>query len=168
MSGVGVLDKAVTILAACVDGASLAELVDRTKLPRATAHRLAQALEIHRMLVRDAQGRWRPGPRLGELANAAPDILLTAAGVEGRVRVAGRGVVVLGREGEIGAPHRPPGHPQAVERLRARDLVQQVQVDVEQVGLAVGLPNHVSVPNLLRERARGLVSRHLDILKFGR
>ena len=31
------------------------------------------------MLVRDAQGRWRPGPRLGELANAAPDVLLTAA-----------------------------------------------------------------------------------------
>src|ERR1044072_8561197 len=79
MSGVGVLDKAVVILAACVDGASLAELVDRTKLPRATAHRLAQALEIHRMLVRDTQGRWRPGPRLGELANAAPDVLLTAA-----------------------------------------------------------------------------------------
>ena len=79
MSGVGVLDKAVLILAACVDGASLAELVERTKLPRATAHRLAQALEIHRMLVRDTQGRWRPGPRLGELANAAPDVLLTAA-----------------------------------------------------------------------------------------
>src|SRR5215468_9761744 len=78
MSGVGVLDKAVVILAACVDGASLAELVERTKLPRATAHRLAQALEIHRLLVRDAQGRWRPGPRLGELANAAPDVLLTA------------------------------------------------------------------------------------------
>ena len=86
MSGVGVLDKAVTILAACVDGASLAELVERTKLPRATAHRLAQALEIHRMLVRDAQGRWRPGPRLGELANAAPDILLTAAEPILRVR----------------------------------------------------------------------------------
>src|ERR1044071_10390250 len=79
MSGVGVLDKAVVILAACVDGASLAELVDRTKLPRATAHRLAQALEIHRMLVRDTQGRWRPGPRLGELANSAPDVLLSAA-----------------------------------------------------------------------------------------
>ena len=42
MSGVGVLDKAVVILAACVDGASLAELVDRTKLPRATAHRLVR------------------------------------------------------------------------------------------------------------------------------
>jgi DNA-binding IclR family transcriptional regulator len=79
MSGVGVLDKAVVILAACVDGASLAELVERTKLPRATAHRLAQALEIHRLLVRDAHGRWRPGPRLGELANAAPDVLLSSA-----------------------------------------------------------------------------------------
>src|SRR6058998_131128 len=79
MSGVGVLDKAVTILAACVDGASLAELVERTKLPRATAHRLAQALELHRLLVRDQHGRWRPGPRLGELANAAPDVLLSAA-----------------------------------------------------------------------------------------
>ena len=79
ISGVGVLDKAVTILSACAEGASLAELVERTKLPRATAHRLAQALEVHRLLVRDAQGRWRPGPRLAELANAAPDILLTAA-----------------------------------------------------------------------------------------
>jgi DNA-binding IclR family transcriptional regulator len=79
MSGVGVLDKAVVILAACVDRASLAQLVERTKLPRATAHRLAQALEIHRLLVRDAHGRWRPGPRLGELANAAPDVLLSSA-----------------------------------------------------------------------------------------
>ena len=34
MSGVGVLDKAVVILAACVDGASLAELVERTKFCR--------------------------------------------------------------------------------------------------------------------------------------
>lgn len=79
ISGVGVLDKAVVILAACVEGASLADLVDRTKLPRATAHRLAQALETHRLLVRDPNGRWRPGPRLGELANSAPDVLLTAA-----------------------------------------------------------------------------------------
>src|SRR5690606_17013970 len=70
---------AVLILSACVEGASLAELVERTKLPRATAHRLAQALEAHRLLVRDGQGRWRPGPRLAELANSAPDVLLTAA-----------------------------------------------------------------------------------------
>jgi DNA-binding IclR family transcriptional regulator len=76
---VGVLDKAIAILGATVDGASLAELVERSGLPRATAHRLAQALEVHRMLVRDEAGRWRPGPRLAEFANAAPDVLLTAA-----------------------------------------------------------------------------------------
>jgi DNA-binding IclR family transcriptional regulator len=79
ISGVGVLDKAIAILGATVDGASLAELVERSGLPRATAHRLAQALEVHRMLVRDEAGRWRPGPRLAEFANAAPDVLLTAA-----------------------------------------------------------------------------------------
>jgi DNA-binding IclR family transcriptional regulator len=79
ISGVGVLDKAVAILESTVEGASLAELVERSGLPRATAHRLAQALEAHRLLIRDAQGRWRPGPRLAELANAAPDVLLTAA-----------------------------------------------------------------------------------------
>lgn len=79
ISGVGVLDKAVAILEATVDGASLAELVDRSGLPRATAHRLAQALETHRLLIRDENGRWRPGPRLAEFANAAPDVLLTAA-----------------------------------------------------------------------------------------
>ena len=79
-SGVGVLDKAVTILDACVEGgATLAELVDRTALPRATAHRLAQALETHRMLIRDHNGRWRPGPRLGEFAVNAPDLLVSAA-----------------------------------------------------------------------------------------
>jgi len=78
-SGVGVLDKAVAILEHTVEGASLAELVERSGLPRATAHRLAQALEVHRLLVRDEAGRWRPGPRLAELASSAPDVLLTAA-----------------------------------------------------------------------------------------
>jgi hypothetical protein len=89
-------------------------------------------------------------------------------GIGDREQVVGGRVVVFGGDRQIGPPHRTAGHAQPVERLRAGDLVQQVQVDVEQVGLAVGLPNHVSVPNLLRERARGLVSRHLDILKFGR
>lgn len=79
ISGVGVLDKAVLILTSCAEGASLAELVDKSGLPRATAHRLAQALEAHRMLVRDHENRWRPGPRLGELANTTPDVLLQAA-----------------------------------------------------------------------------------------
>ena len=43
---VAVLDKAVSILRAVADEpATLAELVSRTGLPRATAHRLAVAIE---------------------------------------------------------------------------------------------------------------------------
>ncbi len=78
-SGVGVLDKAVAILDASVSGASLADLVSQTKLPRATAHRLAQALELHGLLVRDQTGRWRPGPRLSQYSNATPDLLVSMA-----------------------------------------------------------------------------------------
>jgi DNA-binding IclR family transcriptional regulator len=59
----------------------LAELCSRTALPRATAHRLAVGLEVHRMLRRGADGRWRPGPALGELAGGTVDPLLDAAGV---------------------------------------------------------------------------------------
>jgi DNA-binding IclR family transcriptional regulator len=76
-----VLDKAVLVLeSAARSPLGLGELVEATGLPRATAHRLAVALETHRLLVRDAGGRWAPGPRLGELAQTAPDPLLAAAG----------------------------------------------------------------------------------------
>ncbi len=79
-SGIGVLDKSVTILAAAAaEPAGLAELVERTGIPRATAHRLAVALEVHRLLARDADGRFTPGPRLAELAAAAADPLLERA-----------------------------------------------------------------------------------------
>ena len=55
---VAVLDKAVAILRAVADEpATLAELVSRTGLPRATAHRLAVALEGHRLVRRTHGGR---------------------------------------------------------------------------------------------------------------
>src|SRR4051794_39632446 len=80
-SGIGVLDKAMAVLgAAAFAPASLAELVERTGLPRATAHRLAVALEAHRLLCPNTAGRWLPGPALSELARQAPDPLLAAAG----------------------------------------------------------------------------------------
>jgi DNA-binding IclR family transcriptional regulator len=64
-TSVGVLDKAVALLDA-VDGspAALSDLVERTGLSRATAHRLAVALVEHGLLDRDEEGRFRPGPRL--------------------------------------------------------------------------------------------------------
>lgn len=67
------------------------------------------------------------------------------------VDVQGRGVVVLGGDREIGASDRAPGQPEAVEGLRAGHLVEQVQVDVEQVGLALRAPHDVVVPDLLCE-----------------
>ncbi|GAA3595698.1 IclR family transcriptional regulator [Kineosporia mesophila] len=81
-SGVGVLDKAAVLLDALEAGpATLAQLVTATGLARPTAHRLAVALEHHRLVGRDLQGRFVLGPRLGELAAAAgEDRLLAAAG----------------------------------------------------------------------------------------
>jgi DNA-binding IclR family transcriptional regulator len=79
-SGIGVVDKSVAILSAVASApCTLAELVDATGLPRATAHRLAVALEVHRLIGRDAEGRFVLGPRVGELAGALPDPLVTAA-----------------------------------------------------------------------------------------
>lgn len=81
-SGVGVLDKAAVVLSALEAGpATLAQLVSSTGLARPTAHRLAVALEHHRLVARDMQGRFVLGPRLVELASAAgEDRLLAAAG----------------------------------------------------------------------------------------
>jgi DNA-binding IclR family transcriptional regulator len=83
---VAVLDKAVAILRAVADEpATLAELVARTGLPRATAHRLAVALEGHRLVRRTDAGAWAPGPALAELGRSGADL----------AEVAGRHLVTL-------------------------------------------------------------------------
>jgi len=72
VSDVGVLDKAVAVLAALEAGPrSLGELVGGTGLPRATAHRLAVALEAHDLVRRDGDGRFALGLRLAALGRAA-------------------------------------------------------------------------------------------------
>jgi DNA-binding IclR family transcriptional regulator len=79
-SGVGVLDKAVAILSTLEAGPhSLAELVAATGIARPTAHRLAVALEFHRLVARDLTGRFVLGPRSGELGAAAGEDRLLAA-----------------------------------------------------------------------------------------
>jgi DNA-binding IclR family transcriptional regulator len=78
-SGIGVLDKAVGILHTTAESpCGLAELCERTGLPRATTYRLAAALEVHRLLARDDEGRWRLGPAVTELAAQVNDPLLAA------------------------------------------------------------------------------------------
>ncbi len=103
-SGIGVLDKAVLVMrTVAVSPCGLAELCVRTGLPRATAHRLAVGLEVHRLLRRDADGRWRPGPALRELGEGALDPLLDAAAmVLPRLRdVTGESVQLYRREGLV-------------------------------------------------------------------
>jgi DNA-binding IclR family transcriptional regulator len=67
-----VIDKAVGILTALeIQPLALADLASATDLPRATAHRLAVALERHGLVSRDGHGRFVLGARLSELASAA-------------------------------------------------------------------------------------------------
>ena len=101
-SGIGVLDNAVGVLHSVAESpCGLAELCARTGLPRATAHRLAAGLEVHRLLARDNEGRWRLGPALTELAGQVNDPLLSAAGaVLPRLReITGESVQLYRREG---------------------------------------------------------------------
>jgi DNA-binding IclR family transcriptional regulator len=101
-SGIGVLDKAVGVLATIAESpCGLAELCDRTGLPRATAHRLAAGLEVHRLLARDGEGRWRLGPAVSELAAQVNDPILAAgATVLPRLReITGESVQLYRREG---------------------------------------------------------------------
>ncbi len=99
----------------------------------------------------DVAQRVQPDAELG--AVLAEGLQLGAGdGVRDRlVDVEGRGVVVLGGDGEVEAPHLPAVLAEAVEGLRAGHLVQQVQIDEEEVGLALGAPDDVVVPDLLRE-----------------
>lgn len=74
VSGVGVIDKGVLILRALAIGPlDLAQLQDATGLPRATAHRLAVALEQHHLVRRDALGRFCLGFELIRLGHAATE-----------------------------------------------------------------------------------------------
>jgi DNA-binding IclR family transcriptional regulator len=72
-SGVGVLDKSMAVLSAVERGArTLNDIVSATALSRATAHRLASALDAQGLLSRDASGGdWRLGLRLFSLGTAA-------------------------------------------------------------------------------------------------
>jgi DNA-binding IclR family transcriptional regulator len=85
ISEVGVLDKAVVLLDALArpEGPfTLVELVARTGIHRATAHRLLRALQVHGFAQIDEQTRWSLGSRLEYLGNrAASGLPLRAAAI---------------------------------------------------------------------------------------
>jgi len=104
-SGVGVLDKAAMVLNALENGPlTLAGLVQQTGLARPTAHRLAVALEHHRMVGRDLHGRFVLGQRLTELAAAAGEdrLLATAGPILARLRdITGESAQLYRRQGDV-------------------------------------------------------------------
>jgi DNA-binding IclR family transcriptional regulator len=104
VTGVGVLDKAFDILRAVAERpATLGTLQSATGLPRATAHRLAVALEAHGMLRRDDDGRFDLGPELaalGRLADQRFPLVELARDVLTRLRdETGESVQLFVREG---------------------------------------------------------------------
>ena len=79
-SGIKVLDRAMLILVTIGEKPrSLTELCEATGLPRATAHRLASALETHHILTRTADGRWTIGAVLTSLGARSATTLVDAA-----------------------------------------------------------------------------------------
>jgi DNA-binding IclR family transcriptional regulator len=105
VTGVGVLDKAVTVLRAVAEAPrTLNGLQQATGLPRATAHRLAVALEEHGLLRRDEEGRFDLGPELASLGRVATDrfpLVALALPVLERLRdETGESVQLFVREGQ--------------------------------------------------------------------
>ncbi|MDQ3734442.1 MAG: IclR family transcriptional regulator [Actinomycetota bacterium] len=103
-SAIGVLDKAVLVLRqAALSPVTLVELVERVDLPRATAHRIAVALERHGLLRRNDAGAWTAGPLLKELANGAfPDLAVRAGPIlEQLSRDTGESAQLFEREDDV-------------------------------------------------------------------
>jgi DNA-binding IclR family transcriptional regulator len=104
-----VLDKAIALLDALEVGPlSLNDLADASEVPRATAHRLAAALEVHGMVGRDGEGRFVLGARLAQrsldvAARPALAVLRDATGESAQlyVRRGNKRVCVLSLE----SPH---------------------------------------------------------------
>jgi DNA-binding IclR family transcriptional regulator len=117
-TGVGVLDRSVTLLELLADGPRpLRWLSDHSQLPRPTAHRLLVALEAHGLVARDGSGAFRLGPRLAELAFRADPAMdlatlagpvlarlheLTSESVQLYVRSGGKRLCVAARDSGTG------------------------------------------------------------------
>lgn len=72
LSGIGVLDKVAAILRVAGEGpVTFRDLCERTGISRATAHRLAQGMEVVGLLRRGDDGAYRPGLALIGLGRAA-------------------------------------------------------------------------------------------------
>jgi DNA-binding IclR family transcriptional regulator len=174
VSGVGVIDKAMVILGAVEQAPrSLGELVEATGYSRATAHRLAVALEVHGLIRRDEDGRFTLGVRLIALGRAAAEgIPLAEAALPALTRLrdeTGESVQLYVREGDrrvcIAALESPHGLRTIVP------MGASLPLDVGSAGAILSSPlGTESVPNRRRwaqsvgEREAGVASVSAGVL----
>lgn len=65
------------------------------------------------------------------------------------MNVLGRNVVILGGNSEIGPPYLAVANPQTVKGLRARDFMNEMEVYIEEIGLAWRGMDDVAIPHFL-------------------
>jgi DNA-binding IclR family transcriptional regulator len=175
VSGVGVLDKAAVILDAVAgEPRSLTELATATGVPRATAHRLAVALERHALLGRDTEGRFVLGPRLVELARAA------ASGRANLVEVARPALTMLrDQTGESAQLYVPDGDDRVcVLSLESPHSLRTIVPVGAALPMALGSAGKVLRPDAaslgqgwaesVEERERGVASVSAPVMVDGR
>ena len=120
--------------------------------------------DVHDALFEIAH-RMQPDAELFAVASKRFDLGARDGIGDRLVDVDRRHVVVLGGDGQVGSPDPAAGKPQPVECLRAGHLVNEVKVDVDQVGFAgvaraAAESDDVVVPYLLCHGARPRVGRH--------
>ena len=166
VSGVGVLDKAVLILQALVAGPhDLLQLQAATDLPRATAHRLAVALEQHHLLRRDQQGRFCLGFELLHLGQAAADAFplaeLATPALQSLRDATGESVQLYVREGD---------HRRCVVSLQSTHAMRWIVPQGALLPLDLGSAGRVLAPNgphltdSVEEREPGVASVSAAVL----
>ena len=97
-----------------------------------------RADDVHDALL-DVAHRMQPDAEFGAVAPQRLDLGARDRVGDRLVDVERRDVVVLGGDRQIGPANRAAGQPQSVESLRTGDLVDEVQVDVDEIGLARGV-----------------------------
>ena len=159
---------------------TLAELAARTRLPKATAHRLAGDLTARRLLER-TDGRFRLGPRLtelGGLVHGAPDLrnvalpfledLAQATGEAVKLAVLDGGAVVTaasvpGTARPAADDGRVPAHASAAGKAILACSPPEVLAQVLAAGVARLTPFTVVSPDLLREQLGEIARRGVAV-----
>ena len=110
-----------------------------------------RAHDVNDALIRAAEGEERHAELRAVLAQRLDLGPRNRVG-DGLVDVDRGDVVVLGGQGEIGAAYDASRRAQSVEGLRARHLMHEVEVDIEEIRLTLRTAHHVRVPDLLSQR----------------